>query len=152
MKIILREAVEHLGDAGDVVDVKPGYARNYLLPQGFAETASEENIARLEEEQRQAEERARRDYLEARRRAAQLEGTILIFHARAGEAGKLFGSVTSTDVMERARERAGLDFELEKGQVVLDEPIKEVGAYKVPIHLHDDVEVEIQVRVERAED
>lgn len=152
MKVILREFVEHLGDAGDVVDVKPGYARNYLLPQGFAESASEENIARLEEERRQAEERARRDYLEARRRAAQLEGTILIFHARAGEGGKLFGSVTSTDIMERAKERAGLDFELEKGQVALEEPIKEVGAYKVPVRLHDDVEVEIQVRVERAED
>ncbi|NIP56734.1 MAG: 50S ribosomal protein L9 [Gemmatimonadetes bacterium] len=152
MKLILRETVEHLGEPGEIVDVKPGYARNYLLPQGLAETASEENIARLEEERRQAEERTRREYLEARRRASQLEGTILIFHARAGEEGKLFGSVTAADITERARERAGLDFALEKGQVRLDEPIKEVGAYKVPVKLHDDVEIEVQVRVERAED
>lgn len=152
MKLILREAVEHLGESGEIVDVKPGYARNYLLPQGLAETASEENIARLEEERRQAEEMARREYLEARRRASQLEGMILIFHARAGEEGKLFGSVTAADITERARERAGLDFELEKGQIRLDEPIKEVGAYKVPVKLHDDVEIEVQVRVERAED
>jgi len=152
MKLILREAVEHLGESGEIVDVKPGYARNYLLPQGLAETASEENIARLEEERRQAEEMARREYLEARRRASQLEGMILIFHARAGEEGKLFGSVTAADITERARERAGLDFELEKGQIRLDEPIKEVGAYKVPVKLHDDVEIEVQVRVERTED
>lgn len=152
MKIILRKDVEKLGEAGDVVDVKPGYARNYLLPQGFAETASKANIARLEEERRQAEEAARRDYLEARRRASQLEGTILIFHARAGEGGKLFGSVSAADIAERAVERANLDFELDKKRVDLDESIKELGAYKVPIVFHDEVEVEIQVRVEREEE
>ncbi len=152
MKIILRQDVEKLGEAGDVVDVKPGYARNYLLPQGLAETASEANIARLEEERRQAEEAARRDYLEARRRASQLEGTILIFHARAGEEGKLFGSVSAADIAERAMDREGLDFELDKKTVDLDEPIKELGAYKVPLVFHQDVEIEIQVRVEREED
>lgn len=152
MKVILREPVEHLGESGEIVDVKPGYARNYLLPQGLAETADPANIARLEEERRRAEEEARRAYLEGRRRAAQLEGTILIFHARASEEGRLFGSVTVADIAERARERAGLDFELDKRMIELDEPIKEVGAYKVPIRLHDEVEVEIQVRVERTED
>jgi len=151
MKLILRESVEHLGDEGEVVDVKPGYARNYLLPQGLAEAASEANIQRLEEERRQAEERARRDYLEARRRASQLEGTILIFHARAGEEGRLFGSVTAADIAERAQERAGLDFELDRRSVRLEEPIKEIGAYRVPVHLHEDVDVDIQVRVEREE-
>jgi len=152
VKVILREPVEHLGESGEIVDVKPGYARNYLLPQGLAETADPANIARLEEERRRAEEEARRAYLEGRRRAAQLEGTILIFHARASEEGRLFGSVTVADIAERARERAGLDFELDKRMIELDEPIKEVGAYKVPIRLHDEVEVEIQVRVERTED
>lgn len=152
MKIILRKDVKKLGEAGDVVDVKDGYARNYLLPQGLAETASEANIARLEEERRQAEEVARRDYLEARRRASQLEGTILIFHARAGEGGKLFGSVSAADIAERAIERAELDFDLDKKAVDLDESIKELGAYKVPIVFHDEVEIEIQVRVEREEE
>lgn len=152
MKIILKDDVEKLGEAGEVVDVKPGYARNYLLPQGLAEAASKANIARLEEERRQAEEQARRDYLEARRRASQLEGTILIFHARAGEEGKLFGSVSGADIAQRAIERAELDFELHKNSVVLEEPLKELGAYDVPIDLHEDVEVEIQVRIEREED
>lgn len=152
MKLILRKSVEKLGEPGEVVDVKPGYARNYLLPQGLAEMASEANIQRLEEERRQEEERARRDYLEARRRAAQLEGVILIFHARASEEGKLFGSVTAADIAERAQERAGLDFELDKKLIELESPIKEIGAYDVSVHFHDDVDVEIQVRVEREED
>lgn len=152
MKIILKEAVEHLGEQGEVVDVKPGYARNYLLPQGMAEMASEANIRRLEEEQRQAEERARRKYLEARRRASQLEGTILIFRARAGEEGRLFGSVNAADIAQRAVDRAGLDYELDEKRIRLDQPIKEIGAYKVPVHFHDDVEIEVQVRVEREED
>jgi len=152
MKIILRESVEQLGEPGEVVDVKPGYARNYLLPHGLAEMASEANIARLEEEQKQREERVRREYLEARRRASQLEGTILIFRARAGEEGKLFGSVTAADIADRAEERAGLDFELDKKSIDLEEPIKEIGAYKVPVHLHDEVDVELQIRVEREEE
>lgn len=152
MKIILKESVEHLGETGEVVDVKPGYARNYLLPQGLADMASEANIKRLEEEKRQAEERERRDYLEARRRASQLEGTILIFRARAGEEGRLFGSVTAADIAERAEERAGLDFEFDKKLVQREDPIKEIGAYKVPVRFHEDVEVEVQVRVEREED
>ncbi|MFW6200932.1 MAG: 50S ribosomal protein L9 [Gemmatimonadota bacterium] len=152
MKIILRETVEQLGEAGAVVDVKPGYARNYLLPHGLAETASAANIARLEEEQKQREERIRREYLEARRRASQLEGQILIFRARAGEEGKLFGSVTAADIADRAQERADLDFELDRKAIQLEEPIKELGAYKVPVLLHDDVEVDLQIRVEREED
>lgn len=152
MKIILRKPVDNLGEEGEVVDVKPGYARNYLLPQGMAEMASEANIRRLEEERQQAEERARRDYLEARRRASQLEGTILIFRVLAGEEGKLFGSVTPSDIAERAEERAGLDFDLDRRLVQLDDPIKEIGAYRVTIRLHEDVEVDIQVRVEREEE
>lgn len=152
MKIILREPVEHLGESGEVVDVKPGYARNYLLPQGLAEMASDANIKRLEEERRQAEERARRDYLEARRRASQLEGTILIFRARASEEGKLFGSVTSADIAERAEERADLDFELDPKLIQLESPIKEIGAYRVTIRFHDEVETDVQVRVERLEE
>ena len=98
MKVILKEDMSNLGVAGDVVDVKAGYARNYLLPQGLAYTASAANVRRIEEERSQREERSRRDYLEARRRASQLEGKQLVFQARAGEEGKLFGSVTNADV------------------------------------------------------
>jgi large subunit ribosomal protein L9 len=150
MKLILRQAVESLGDPGDIVEVKAGYARNYLIPQGFAYEASRANVRRLEEEKEQAEERSRRDYLEARRRASQLDRMVLTFHARAGEDGKLFGSVTSGDIADRTSTQ-GLDFKVERRQVLLDEPLKTLGASNVTVRLHAEVEVEVEVRVERDE-
>jgi large subunit ribosomal protein L9 len=150
MKLILKEAVENLGEAGQVVSVKPGYGRNYLIPQGLAYVASEANMARLEEEQARETERSRRDFLEARRRASQLEGLSILFHERAGEDGKLFGSVSRTDITDRIN--AGeIDFELDKRAVVLEEPIKLLGVSNVAVHLHGEVEVEVEVRVEREE-
>jgi len=151
MKLILRNAVENLGDPGDIVDVAPGFGRNYLVPQGLAYEASEANIRRLEEEKVQAEERSRRDFLEAKRRASQLEGTLLTFHARASEDGKLFGSVTAGDIADRSSDQ-GLDFKVERRQVLLEEPLKALGSSKVSIRLHSEVEMEIEVRVEREED
>lgn len=151
MKLILRQTVTSLGTPGDIVDVKAGYARNYLIPQGLAYEASDSNIQRLEEEKTQAEERARRDYLEAKRRAAQLERMVLTFHARAAEDGKLFGSVTGADIADRANEM-DLDFEVERRQVLLVEPIKQLGTTEVTVRLFHEVEVEIQVQVEREED
>lgn len=151
MKLILRQTVTSLGTPGDIVDVKAGYARNYLIPQGLAYEASDSNIQRLEEEKVQAEERARRDYLEAKRRAAQLERMVLAFHARAAEDGKLFGSVTGADIADRANEM-DLDFEVERRQILLVEPIKQLGTTEVTIRLFHEVEVEIQVQVEREED
>ncbi|MFC1661168.1 50S ribosomal protein L9 [Gemmatimonadota bacterium] len=150
MKLILRQAVENLGNPGDIVEVKAGYARNYLIPQGFAYEASRANVRRLEEEKEQAEERSRRDYLEARRRASQLDRMVLTFHARAGEDGKLFGSVTGGDIADRASTQ-GLDFKVERRQVLLDEPLKTLGASNVTVRLHAEVEVEVEVRVERDE-
>jgi len=150
MKLILRQAVENLGDPGDIVTVAPGYGRNYLLPQGLAYEASEANIRRLEEEKAQVEERARRSYLEAKRRASQFDHMVMTFHARAGEDGKLFGSVTAGDIADRANEE-GIDFKLERKQVLLDEPLKSLGAANVPVRLHAEVEVGIEVRVEREE-
>lgn len=150
MKLILKETVENLGTPGDIVEVKPGFARNYLIPQGLAYTASASNLKRIEEEKAAAEDRSKRDYLEARRRASQFDGMVLTFQAKAGEEGKLFGSVTSADVADRAAE--GVDFELDRRKVLLDEPIKQLGVFSVPIKLHADVEVEVEVRVERAED
>ena len=128
--------------------VKPGYARNYLLPRGLAYEASTAHIRRLEEEHRRAEERARRAYLEARRRAARLEGMHLVFRARAGESEKLFGSVTAADIADRAV-NSGLDFPLDKRQVILPEAIKTLGSFDVPIRLHAEVEVSVTVHVER---
>lgn len=150
MKLILKKDVANLGDAGEVVQVKAGYGRNYLIPQGLAYVASEANMKRIEEEQAKAQERARRDFLEARRRASQLEGLTLRFFERAGEDGKLFGSVTAADVADRAN--AGeLDFVLDKKTVMLEEPIKMLGESDVTIRLHADVSVSVEVRVEREE-
>lgn len=151
MKVILKQSVENLGEQGEVVSVKPGYARNYLLPQGLAYEASAGNLRRIEEERERAEEHARRDYLEARRRASQLEDVTLVFHARAAEEGRLFGSVTAGDIAEQLNAR-GLDFEIERRQVGLEEPLKSVGTHRVAIHLQTGVEVEIGVQVEREED
>ena len=150
MKLILRQTVESLGTPGDIIDVKAGFGRNYLIPQGLAYEASEANIRRLEDEKAQAEERSKRDYLEAKRRASQMERMALTFHARAGEDGKLFGSVTGADIADRANEQ-GLDFKLERKQIILDEPLKTLGASMVIARLFNEVEVEIEVRVEREE-
>ncbi len=151
MKVILKKAVANLGESGDVVQVKPGYARNYLLPQGLAYEASAANVRLLEAEQKRAGERARRDHLEAGRRAAQLGGISLTFHARAGEDGKLFGSVTAADIADRANESGKLDFELDRRSVAVEEPLKSLGIFTVPIRLHADVTADIEVRVEREE-
>ena len=151
MKVILKKTVDNLGESGEIVDVKPGYARNYLIPQDLAYEASAANMRKIEEEKQQSEERAKKDFLEAKRRAAQMEGTVLTFHARAGQDGKLFGSVTSGDIAERIVEK-GLDFELDRRRIVLEEPVKLLGVSKVPVRLHPEVTVEIEVRVEREEE
>lgn len=149
MRLILKQSVANLGDAGDVVQVKDGYGRNYLIPQGLAYVASDANMARIEEERAAAEERKKRDFLEARRRASQLEGMSLTFTERA-EDGKLFGSVTAADILEQAN-AGSIDFTLEKKTIQLDDAIKTVGTVDVPVRLHPDVEVEISVTVEAAE-
>ncbi len=150
MKLILKESVENLGQPGDVVTVKPGYARNFLLPQGLAYEASAGNLRRIEEEKRQAEERSRRDMLEARRCASQIDEVSLTFEALASEEGRLFGSISAQDVVERLN-ALDLDFQVERRQVILEEPLKEVGVYQVPVRLHSQVEVEVEVRVTREE-
>ncbi len=151
MKLILRKTVETLGGQGDIIDVKPGYARNYLIPQGLAYQASDVNLKRLEEEHARAEEKAKHDYLEARRRAVQLDGKSLVFHVRAGEDGKLFGSVTNADVADQLNQLE-LDFEVDRRTVILEEPLKTLGDFGVPVRLHSQVEVEVRVQVERGEE
>lgn len=151
MKLILRETVASLGRAGDVVNVKPGYARNYLLPQGLAYMASAANLRRIEEEAERRVERERRDYLEANRQASRLEELTITVSARAGDEGQLFGSVTVKDICEKV-EATGIDFELDRRAVHLAEPIKSVGEHRVPIRFQSGVEVELLVVVEAEED
>ena len=150
MKLILRKSVEKLGESGDVVDVKPGYARNYLIPQGLAYRATKANLERIEAEKAEAAERAKRDYLEARRRASQLDGVSVTFAMRAGEEGKLFGSVGNADIAEQLN-AGSLDFEVDRRTVELDEPLKQLGTFEVPIKLHSQVEATVEVRVEAEE-
>lgn len=147
MRLILREDVDHLGSTGQVVNVKPGYARNYLIPKGLAYRATEAAVRMIEEERRRQDERARRDYLEARRRASQLEGKTFAVQARASEEGRLFGSVGRREIAEEAT-RSGTDFEVDPRHVALDEPIKAVGEYRVALRLGSEVEVEVRVVVE----
>lgn len=150
MKLILRETVASLGQAGDVVNVKPGYARNYLLPRGLAYTASAANIRRIEEEAVRRAERKRRDYLEANRQASLLEDLTVSVSAKAGSEGQLFGSVNVRDICELV-EQSEIDFELDRRAVLLAEPIKSIGEHLVPIRLQSGVEVEIRVVVEAEE-
>jgi large subunit ribosomal protein L9 len=144
MEIILRQGVENLGKPGDVVKVKAGYARNYLLPHGLAYEATPGNLKRIQQE------RERLDAAENERRnaaqgvAERLEQVSLTFSARVGEEGKLFGSVTASDI---AAQLEAQGFHLEKRQIDLHEPIKALGVYRVPIRLHADVKPEVRVWV-----
>jgi large subunit ribosomal protein L9 len=146
LKVILRQDVPDLGQSGDIVTVRPGYARNFLLPRGMAFEATGANIKQLEEEKRRGEAKSKQQYLEARRRASQLENVSLTFHANAGEEGKLFGSITSADIAERLKEQ-NLDFDVDKRDIELDESLKSLGVYNVPIRLHTEVKPEIKVWV-----
>ena len=149
MKLILKQSVENLGEAGEVIQVKPGFGRNYLIPQGLAYTATQSNIEKLEQEQAQSDERSKRDFLEAGRRVSQLEGiSPITFYARAGDDGKLFGSVTSADIADRINE-SDMDFELNRREVLLDEPIKMLAVWEIPLNLHGEVEAHSEVHVER---
>jgi large subunit ribosomal protein L9 len=151
VKVILKQSIEKLGEAGEIVTVKPGFARNYLLPRGFAYEATTANLRELEADRHRAEAVTRRSYLEARRRASQLENVSLTFHAKAGEESKLFGSITSGDIAERLNSEQGLDFEVDRRSIELEEPIKSLGVFAVAIRLHPDVKPEIKVWVIKAE-
>ena len=144
MEVILRQSVEKLGSPGDVVKVSNGYARNYLLPRGIAVVATEGNKKQIEAQRQRLEaaEDTRRE--EARAHAVTLEQVSLTFSARVGEEGKLFGSVTSGDIVQQLE---ALGHKVEKRQVDLHEPIKALGVYRVPIRLHADVKPEIKVWV-----
>ena len=147
MKLILREAVPSLGRPGDVVRVKPGYGRNYLLPKGLAYMATPANLRRVEEEARLRGERRRRDYLEAGRQAALIESLTVSFARRAGEEGQLFGSVTAKEICDEvARAQGG--FALDRRTLDLEGPIKSVGEHLVPVRLRADVEAKLRVVVE----
>jgi large subunit ribosomal protein L9 len=144
MEIILREDVEHLGKAGEVVKVKDGYARNYLLPQGLAYSATEANKKRIIfETDRIARQRAV-EKSAAEAEAARLVDVRLTFTARVGEEEKLYGSVTASDIQRQLEEQG---FHVDKRKVDLPEPIRELGEFRVGIKIHPEVRPEILVTV-----
>jgi len=149
MNLILLERVEKLGMIGDVVTVKPGYARNFLLPQGKALRATEANKAEFEARRAQIEADNLQAKSEAEKVADKMEGIAMTVVRQASEAGMLYGSVSTRDVAEGA-EAAG--FTVARNQVILDRPIKTLGLHDVEVKLHPEVKVTVRVNVAKSED
>lgn len=149
MEIILLDRVENLGDIGDKVRVKAGYARNYLMPQGKAATATPENLKKLEARRSELEREAADELAAAKVRAGTIENLSLTVTAKAGSEGKLFGSVGPVDIAEAALAR-GIEFERSEIRMP-DGPIRVAGEHTVDIHLHSDITLPITVIVEGEE-
>ena len=147
MDIVLLERVEHLGKLGDVVKVKPGYARNYLLPQKKALRATKSNMAYFEQRKSDLQALNDRSRAEAEGNAKKIEGLAIVVIRQASEAGQLYGSVAARDVAEGAAEQG---VTIERRQVVLAEPIKSLGIFPVKVTLHPEVTVQVTVNVARS--
>lgn len=144
MKVILREDIDNLGKAGDIVKVADGYGRNYLIPKRLAVPADVRNLRALEHDRRVIEARAKKTRRSAEEMGGRLSSISLTIPAKAGAEGKLFGAVTSRDVAE-ALERAGVT--VDRRMVLLEEPIKQVGEYQVKVRVGTDIAPEVSVRV-----
>lgn len=144
MQVVLRDRLENLGEAGDIVDVAPGYARKYLIPKGLAYAVTNANARRIEAE-KAAQMRREADTLKwARHRASMIEGVTLTFYLRADEEGQLYGSITSTDIADRLAEQG---IKIDRRSIELDEPIKSLGVTSVPVRLDSGVCPEMKVWV-----
>jgi large subunit ribosomal protein L9 len=144
MEIILLEKINNLGVLGDRIKVKPGYARNYLIPKGKATTATPANIARFEARRAELERVAAEQWARARARSEQLAELIVTLSVKTGSEGRLFGSVGAADIAN-AVSAAGI--ELQKHEVRLSGPIRQIGEYDVDLHLHNEVKSQIRVNV-----
>ena len=147
MKVILLDNVEALGEAGDTVNVKDGYARNYLMPKNKALPATNKNIQKMAQMQKHLEAVQNKARTEAEQLAKRIDAISLTLARRSGENEKLFGSVTSMDI-ERALQEEGI--EVDRKKILLDEPIKSLGIYQVDIKLHTDVTTHVKVWVVKA--
>jgi large subunit ribosomal protein L9 len=142
--VLLQTDVDNLGSGGEVVKVRPGFARNFLLPRGLAVPATANNLARVEELKKEAAARRSQEVAHAQEIAKKLEGSTVQIQRAAGEEGKMFGSVTSKDIGE-AFEKLGVEFDRKK--IHLAEPIKTLGTFEVPLKLHGSVTVTLKVEV-----
>jgi large subunit ribosomal protein L9 len=145
MKVVLRDDVETLGQKGDIVDVADGYARNYLVPRGLAIRAQSGVVRQAEAMRRNRSAREQRDREAAQTLADRLVGKTLSVPARAGEGGKLFGSITAADIVAAVNDQLGI--ELDRKRLTLDEPLKELGTVELPVRLHADVVATLTVDV-----
>lgn len=145
MKVVLRQDVDKLGNKGDLVTVADGYARNYLVPRGLALKADRGAVAQATAMRRNRENREARERASAEALVPRLMTTVIEVKARAGEGGKLFGSVTSADIVTAVAENTGV--ELDRRKVLLAEPLKALGPAEVAVHLHRDVRITLNVEV-----
>lgn len=149
MKIILSEKISNLGNLGDIVQVKPGYARNYLLPQGKAIRATKDNIKIFEKERTIREEENNKNKVEAEKLSKNMKDVSLIILRPASETGLLYGSVSTRDISKLLQNQ---NFSITHKQVILDKTIKDLGIYKVEIKLHPEVSKDIKLNVARTEE
>jgi len=143
-KVLLQADVENLGTGGEIVRVRPGFARNFLLPRGLAVPATPGNLARVEDLKKAAQTRKQAEMVEAQELAKKLEGSAVKIARAAGDEGKMFGSVTTKDIGD-AFEKIGVTIDRKKIQ--LPEPIKQLGTFEVPLKLHGSVSVTLKVEV-----
>ncbi len=146
MRVILRTDIEKLGKLGDVVDVRPGYARNYLIPKKLAMLATEGNIKKFENERKKLEEKLNAERFRAKELAEKLEALEIKIPVRVGEGDKLYGSVTSSNIVE-ILEKEG--FEIDRKKIGLDKPIRSLGEYEIPVKLYPGVVATLKVAVVR---
>ena len=149
MNVILLENVENLGSIGDLVKVKPGYGRNFLLPQGKAALATKANMAEIEARRAELEKAAAEELAAAQKRAEQITGVELVIPANVGSEGKLFGSIGPIDIADAFE---AIQIEVQRSEVRMPEgPIHEAGEFQIGVHLHPQVDAEVSVRVVAAE-
>ena len=144
MQVILRTDFESLGKVGDLVQVKPGYARNFLIPRGIAFAATKSNLSRLDQERKILQMRDLKERRKAGDVYAQLNGLRLLKGVQVGEEDRMFGAVTSSDIAELIKERG---IEIDRRKIQLDEPIKHLGEFNVPVKLHREVVAMVTVDV-----
>lgn len=144
MQVILKEDVKDLGHIGDLVNVKEGYARNFLIPKGLAVEANPKNLKALEHEKRKIQELVKKAKTAADELASKVSGTTVTIKAKAGEEDKLFGSVTVMDIAD-ALKKEGMD--IDKKKIVMEEPIKRLGNYTVSVKIHSEVSAQLNVQI-----
>lgn len=143
-QILLREDIDNLGGRGEIVSVKSGFARNYLLPRGFAMPATKGNIKQVEQERSQLLKKSAEERSTAEAQLEQMKELSFDFERMAGESGTLFGSVTSIDIASAFEEKG---YEVDRRKIILKTPIKELGEYTIPIKLHRDVTLELPITI-----